>query len=257
MEEYTVENKTTRVLIFDTAEEIAEFAADAVTYAIRRKPHLALGLATGSSPVPLYRKLIEKHRAGEVSFARVKTYNLDEYWLMDPASPLSFRGFMRENLFDHIDLPEASVHIPAGDAPDGEAEAVRYEAELAELGGVDIQILGIGSDGHIGFNEPGERFVYGTHVTALTEQTRRDNARFFNSVDEVPTHAITMGAGDIMRAKKCLLIATGKNKAEAIRKALLEDPTPACQASILQFHPNAVFLLDREAAGELEMKTEN
>lgn len=250
-EEYKVPGKPLRVFLFDTKEEIAAFAAESVAHSIKRKPHLALGLATGSSPVPLYGKLIEKVRAGEISFARVRTYNLDEYWPIDPASPQSFRGFMQEQLFDHIDLPACSVHIPRGDAPDADGEAARYEAELARIGGVDVQILGIGSDGHIGFNEPADAFVYPTHATALTEQTRRDNSRFFNSLDEVPTHAITMGIGAIMRAKKCLLIATGEKKAEAIRRALLGDPSPACQASVLQFHPDTVFLLDRDAASLL------
>ena len=251
MKEYTVKGKPVRVYVCDSEDEIASQAADVVMYAIRRKPHLALGLATGSTPVPLYRKLAEKNRAGEISFAKVRTYNLDEYFPIDPASPLSFRGFMRDNLFSKIDLPEEAIHIPRGDAPDADGEAARYEAELDALGGVDIQILGIGSDGHIGFNEPADRFIYPTHATALTEQTRRDNARFFNALDEVPTHAITMGIGAIMRAKKCIFIATGKNKAPAVKSALLDDPSPACQASVLQFHPDTVFLLDRDAASLL------
>lgn len=251
MEEYKVPGKPLRVYLFDSEEEIADYAARIVLFAIKRKPHLALGLATGSTPVPLYRKLAEANRAGEISFARVRTYNLDEYWPIDPKSPLSFRGFMQDNLFDHIDLPAQAIHIPAGDAPDADQEAARYEAELDGVGGVDVQILGIGSDGHIGFNEPADRFIYPTHATALTEQTRRDNSRFFKSVDEVPTHAITMGVGTIMRAKKCVFIATGKNKAEAVRRAILADPAPDCQASALQFHPDTVFLLDRAAASLL------
>ena len=251
MEELKIEGKPLRVYVFDSEEEIAAFAAESVAFSIKRKPHLALGLATGSSPVPLYARLIDKCRAGEISFAKARTYNLDEYWPIDPGSPLSFRGFMEENFFSRIDLPAESVHIPRGDAPDADAEAARYEEELNRIGGVDVQILGIGTDGHIGFNEPADRFLYAAHATALTEQTRRDNSRFFASLDEVPTHAVTMGIGDILRAKKCLLIATGENKAEAVRRALLEDPSPACQASALQFHTNTVFLLDRAAASLL------
>ena len=148
MEEYKVPGKPLRVYIFDTEEEIAEVAARSVAYSIKRKPHLALGLATGSSPVPLYKKLIERCRAGDISFAKARTYNLDEYWPIDPASPLSFRGFMREQLFVHIDLPAQSIHIPRGDAPDADEEAARYEAELDRIGGVDVQILGIGSQGN-------------------------------------------------------------------------------------------------------------
>ena len=251
MENYVIKGKPLKIYIFDGEEEMASYAADLVAFAIKRKPHLALGLATGSTPVPLYRKLIEKNQAGEISFAKIRTYNLDEYWPMDPTSPLSFRGFMRDNLFSGVDLPPESIHIPDGAAADPEAEAARYEEELTRLGGVDLQILGIGSDGHVGFNEPADRFVYPTHVTELTEQTRHDNARFFSSPDQVPTRALTMGVGDVMRAKKCILLATGKNKAPAIRDALLGDPAPACQASILQFHPDTVFLLDREAASLL------
>ena len=252
LEKYVVEGKPLKVLIFDTEEEIAQWAADVVVFAIRRKAHLALGLATGSTPVPLYRKLIEENRAGKVSFARVRTYNLDEYWPIDPKSPRSFRRFMEDNLFHAIDLPAASIHFPRGDAPDADAEAARYEAELDHVGGVDVQILGIGSDGHIGFNEPADRYIYPTHKTLLTEQTRRDNSRFFEKPEQVPTHAVTMGVGSILRAKKCLLLATGKNKAEAVPEALLEDPSPACQASALQFHPDTVFLLDRAAASLLK-----
>ena len=252
MEAYKIKGKPLSVFVFDSQEEIAAYAAEIVALAIKRKPHLTLGLATGSTPVPLYGKLIEKYRAGEISFARVRTYNLDEYWPIDPASPLSFRSFMQEALFDKIDLPAEAVHIPAGSAPDADAEAARYEAELFALGGVDLQILGIGSDGHIGFNEPADRFVYPTHATDLTEQTRRDNSRFFKSIDEVPTHAVTMGIGAIMRAKKCLFIATGEKKAKAVRSTLLCDPSPACQASVLQFHPDTVFLLDRAAASLLD-----
>ncbi len=252
MEEYLVKGKPLRVYLFDSEEEIADYAAGIVALAIKRKPHLALGLATGSTPVPLYRRLAEKTRAGEISFARVRTYNLDEYWPIDPASPRSFLRFMQENLFSAVDLPAEAIHIPAGDAPDADAEAARYEAELHKLGGVDVQILGIGSDGHIGFNEPADVFVYPTHATELTEQTRRDNSRFFHSIDEVPTRAITMGIGAIMRAKKCVFIATGEKKAKAVRDAILRDPSPACQASALQFHPDTVFLLDRAAASLLD-----
>ena len=251
MKELFFEGKGFFAYVFENEEEIADFACRIVTEEMKAKPDSLLGLATGSTPVPLYRRLIAANRRGEISFSRVKTYNLDEYYPIDPASSQSFFSFMRENLFDHIDLPEEAIHIPAGDAADADAEAKRYERELNLAGGMDLQVLGIGSDGHIGFNEPGDEFCYETHSTALTRETIRDNSRFFNDISEVPTRAITMGIGAIMKAKKCLLIATGKNKAQAVRDALIADPSPRCQASILQFHPHAVFLLDREAASLL------
>ena len=239
------------VVICKTREEASKLAANMITAAVKKNPKLVLGLATGSTPVPLYRELIRLYKAGEISFRQVRTYNLDEYYPISPSSPQSFLGFMRENLFDHIDLPEEAIHIPAGDAPDPEAEARRYQAELDRTGGTDIQILGIGSDGHIGFNEPGDAFLYDTHVTTLTRQTILDNSRFFDDPSLVPTHALTMGIGGIMNARQCILIATGKNKAQAIHDALKRDPAPACQASVLQFHHNALFLLDEEAASLL------
>lgn len=251
MREYRLEGKPLRIYIFETESEMADWAAQDIAFAMKRKPHLALGLATGSTPVPLYRALAAKNKAGEISFAKARTYNLDEYFPIDPKSPLSFRGFMQENLFDHIDLPEDAIHIPAGDAPDADREAARYEKELADMGGVDVQVLGIGSDGHIGFNEPTDRFIYPTHRVELTRQTIEDNSRFFNSVDEVPTEAITMGVGAIMHAKKCLFLATGKNKAQAVYNAFVADPHPSCQASVLQFHQDAVILLDEGAASLL------
>jgi len=251
MKEIFFEGKEYSALVFENEEQIAEYAARIVEEAMKQKPDFLLGLATGSTPVPLYRKLIEKNREGKISFQKVNTYNLDEYYPIDPKSPQSFLGFMRENLFDHIDLPEEAIHIPDGAAADGDREAARYERALVRAGGMDIQVLGIGLDGHIGFNEPGDAFIYPTHTTGLTEQTIQDNSRFFEDVSQVPTRAITMGIGAIMKAKMCLFIATGKNKAKAVRATLMEDPTPACQASVLQFHPNTVFLLDAEAASLL------
>jgi len=251
MKEIKFEGKPYSALVFDTEEEIGRYAAEIVTKKLCEKPDMLLGLATGSTPVPLYRELVKACMEGKVSFKNVRTYNLDEYFPIDTKSPLSFLGFMRENLFDHIDLPEQAIHIPNGEAADADVEAARYEKELFAAGGVDIQVLGIGSDGHIGFNEPGDAYIYETHATDLTQQTIVDNSRFFNDISEVPTRAITMGIGAIMRAKQCLFIATGKNKAQAVKDALTASATPACQASILQFHPNTVFLLDKEAASLL------
>lgn len=251
MREITFERKNIRVLVGKTAEECAEFAAAFVTAQMAGQKAFKLGLATGSTPVLLYRELIKKNQAGEIDFSGVNTYNLDEYYPIDPKDAQSFREFMEENLFRHVNLPPENIHIPCGNAPDGKEEAKRYEKELCDIGGVDLQVLGIGSDGHVGFNEPDSIFPYETHTTALTEQTIRDNSRFFESEDQVPRNAITMGCGAIMRAKKCILIATGKNKAQAIHDAILADPAPSCQASVLQFHQDTVFVLDEDAASLL------
>lgn len=239
------------VFVFDTYEEASRAAGEFVAAEMKKKPDFLLGLATGSTPVGLYRALIEKNRAGEIDFSRVKTYNLDEYYPIDPSDEQSFLTFMKKNLFDHVNLPKENIHIPNGGAIDPMVEAARYEEELLAIGGVDLQVLGIGSDGHIGFNEPAEEYVLPTHLVTLTEQTINDNSRFFRAKSDVPTHALTMGVGAIMRAKKCILIANGKNKAEAIRGAILNDPSPRNQASILQFHPDVTFFLDRDAAAEL------
>lgn len=251
MREIFFESKHYSALVFENEGDLARYAARIVVEQMKNKPEFLLGLATGSSPIPFYKELIREYQAGNISFAKVNTYNLDEYYPIDPTSPQSFLVFMRENLFDHIDLPEKAIHIPRGDAPDAEEEARRYQRELNRTGGTDIQILGIGSDGHIGFNEPGDAFIYDTHVTELTRRTIEDNSRFFEDVSQVPTHALTMGIGGIMNARTCILIATGKNKAQAVHDALKCDPAPACQASVLQFHRNTVFLLDEGAASLL------
>lgn len=251
MKQIQIPGKNFPIFVYDTYEEASLAAAEFVAAEIKKKPDFLLGLATGSTPVGLYRALIEKNKKGEIDFSKVKTYNLDEYYPISPRNEQSFLSFMKENLFDHINLKPENVHIPCGEAPDPNLEAEHYEKELLAIGGVDLQVLGIGSDGHIGFNEPDDAFILPTHLVTLTEQTISDNARFFPSKKDVPTHALTMGIGAIMRAKKCILIANGKNKARAIREALLENPSPANQASILQFHRDVTFFLDHDAASEI------
>ena len=251
MQRLVFPGKNFPVYVFDTYEEASLAAAEVVASEMKKKPEFLLGLATGSTPVRLYRALIEKNRAGEIDFSRVKTYNLDEYYPIDPKNEQSFLAFMKANLFDHVNLPKENIHIPNGAAVDPAAEADRYEKELLAIGGVDLQVLGIGSDGHIGFNEPADEFILPTHLVTLTEQTITDNSRFFRAKSDVPTHALTMGVGAIMRAKKCILIANGKNKAEAIRGAILGNPTPKNQASVLQFHRDVTFFLDKDAASEI------
>lgn len=213
--------------------------------------HPVLGLATGSSPIGLYKKMIADHKSSGTSWAHAVTYNLDEYVGLGSEDEQSYYWFMRENLFDSLDIPEENTHIPDGMAEDPEAEAAAYEDMLARTQ-VDLQILGIGSDGHIGFNEPGTPFDSLTHVTDLAPSTIRDNARFFQGdTSRVPTKAITQGLGTIMRAKRILLLADGANKADAVKAMLKGEVTVDCPASILQRHPDVTVIIDRAAAGRI------
>lgn len=215
------------------------------------KENPVLGLATGSSPVGLYKKMIADHNSNGTSYRKVITFNLDEYIGIPRNHEQSYYTFMHENLFDQIGIPESNVHIPRGDAEDMEAECVRYEEELQEHV-IDLQVLGIGTDGHIAFNEPGVPFDSLTHIMELEEQTRRDNARFFdNDIDQVPTHAITMGLASIMRAAKIIVIATGANKADAVYGMVKGPKTTDCPASILQDHPDVTVILDNAAASRI------
>ncbi len=236
-----------QVLVYKDAETIARAAAAIFAGEITRKDGVVIGLATGSTPVPTYRELIRLNREGVIDFSKVISYNLDEYVGLQPDHPCSYRRFMNEQLFDHINIDKANTHVPDGIA----CNAAEYEQEIKDIGGVDLQLLGIGSDGHIGFNEPADEFVYPTNIVKLTDQTIDDNARFFNNRDEVPKTAISMGIGTIMSAKRIILIATGKNKARAIAAAINGPVAPAMPASILQMHQNVQFLLDEDAASEL------
>lgn len=238
------------VIVKDTYEEVSKEAFKPMKEVMgRAKP--VLGLATGSSPVGLYREMIRDHRENGTSYKDVTTFNLDEYVGLPKSHEQSYYSFMHDNLFNFIDIKEENVHIPDGNAADEEQAAKDFEAELKKHT-VDIQVLGIGSDGHIAFNEPGCPFDSETHLMDLTEQTRRDNARFFDGdMEQVPKRAITQGLASIMRAKKIILIATGANKAAAV-KGMIEGPkTEACPASVLQDHPDVSVFLDREAASLL------
>ena len=236
-----------QVLIYKDAETIAKAAAAIFAGEISKKDGTVIGLATGSTPVPTYQELIRMNKEGVLDFSKVISYNLDEYVGLEPEHPASYRRFMNEQLFDHINIDKANTHVPDGIACNTE----EYEQAIKNIGGVDLQLLGIGSDGHIGFNEPADEFVYPTNVVKLTQQTIDDNARFFNSADEVPKTAISMGIGTIMSAKRIILIATGKNKAKAVAAAINGPVVPAMPASILQMHQNVQFLLDEDAASEL------
>ena len=209
-----------------------------------------LGFATGSTPLDLYAELVRLYEAGEISFKDVTTFNLDEYVGLEPTHDQSYRYFMDTNLFNLIDLDPAAVHIPSGIDTSAENLAA-YDAAIAQAGGVDMQLLGIGVNGHIGFNEPGTPLESLTHVVELTESTREANKRFFDSIDDVPTHAATMGIKTVMNAKKLMLIALGENKADAIAATINGPVTPEVPASVLQLHPDVVVFLDEGAASKL------
>jgi glucosamine-6-phosphate deaminase len=240
-----------QLFIYDTAEACDEKAAQVIANQIQSKPDTILGLATGSTPVGTYQNLVKKYKAGEISFAKVKTFNLDEYAGLPQDHPCSYYLFMQENLFKDIDIPSESINIENGTAPNLEEECRKYEERISAAGGVDLQVLGIGHNGHIGFNEPNTPFESTTHVIQLTESTINANARFFDSADQVPRQALSMGMKTIMNAKKLLLIAKGTDKAEIIRKALQGPVTPEVPASVVQLHPNVTVILDKEAASKL------
>lgn len=230
-----------------TPEEMGKAAADEFEAVIHAKPACVIGLATGSTPLPLYRELIAREQAGLIDFSRVRSANLDEYKGLAPDHPQSYRRFMQENLFDHISIRPENTWVPDGMTTDVDAMCDGYERTIEELGGVDLQLLGLGHDGHIGFNEPCDHFPVRTHEVALTESTRRANARFFAGEDEVPTAAYTMGVGTVMAARRVLMIVTGADKADILHRAFCGPVTPWVPASILQFHPDVTLICDEAA----------
>ena len=231
----------------ETVEAAARLAADRFQELLCTKPACVLGLATGSTPIPLYRELIAREQAGRIDFSRVRSVNLDEYKGLAPDHPQSYRRFMQENLFDHISIRPENTYVPDGLATDVDAMCSAYERTIEDLGGVDLQLLGLGHDGHIGFNEPSDHFPTRTHETALAEITRQANARFFASEAEVPTAAYTMGVGTVMAARRILMIVTGTDKSDILHKAFFGPVTPWVPASILQFHPDVTLICDRAA----------
>lgn len=218
--------------------EVSRKAANIISAQVIMKPTAVLGLATGSTPVGAYEQLVRWYNKGDLDFSEVTTVNLDEYVGLSPENDQSYRYFMNHNLFDHVNVRKEHTFVPNGLAEDCSAECLAYEARIEALGGIDLQLLGIGGNGHIGFNEPGTAFETMTHIIELKDSTRQANARFFESIDDVPTHALTMGLKSIMQAKKILLVAAGSSKAEIIQKALYGPVTPEVPASILQLHPD-------------------
>ena len=240
------------VIILPTAAEASEVAARLVARQVREKPSSVLGLATGSTPCKLYQLLARMHREDGLDFSKATTFNLDEYVNLDPTHPASYHQFMEENFFSHVNVRRESVHIPDGMVADVPAHCADYEKAIRKAGGIDLQILGLGSDGHLGFNEPGSSLASRTRIKTLTERTRSDNARFFTGAQEVPHHVITMGLGTIMESQMCLLLAFGKAKAEAVAASVEGPVTASVPGSLLQFHPQAKVLLDAESASSLK-----
>ena len=224
-------------------------AAHVMAAEIIHRPDCVLGLATGSTPIGMYKQLIEWNKAGDITFKEVRTVNLDEYKGLSPEHDQGYRYFMQKQLFDHVDILPENTRVPDGLAADADAECAAYDAYIRSLGGIDLQLLGVGHNGHIGFNEPA--FVTPTHVVDLTERTIDANARFFATRDDVPRQAFTMGIGPIMAAKKILLIASGEEKAEAVYNTICGAVDPHCQGSILQLHPDVVMVADEAALSKV------
>ncbi|MCF0187583.1 MAG: glucosamine-6-phosphate deaminase [Bacteroidaceae bacterium] len=239
------------IVIADSYEAMSRVAADKVRDCVLEKPDCVLGLATGSTPIGMYDCLIKDYEDGLISFKHVKSFNLDEYFGLNPEHVQSYRYFMNNHLFNSIDIDKANTHVPSGTSNDIDKECISYDVQIREAGGIDLQVLGIGHNGHIGFNEPCDFFPKGTHPVKLAESTISANSSLFDSIDDVPREAITMGIGTIMKAKSIVIMANGHGKAYIVKRAFFGDVTPEVPASILQFHPNVTVVVDREAAAKI------
>ena len=240
-----------KVIVTENYDAMSRQAANILSAEVIAHPDCTLGLATGSSPVGTYKVLIQRYEQGDLDFSNVKSINLDEYVGLSPEHDQSYRYFMQHNLFDHINIKRENTNVPNGLAEDTDAECARYNKVIEDLGPIDIQVLGLGHDGHIGFNEPAAEFPCLTHRVDLTDVTIDANARFFATRDDVPKQALTMGIGTIMQAKKVLMVVSGKDKAEIVKKAFTGPITPEVPASILQMHPNFVLVGDKDALSEI------
>lgn len=240
-----------KIEVFRSADQLDAAAANVVIEEVRSNAKPILGLATGGTPSGVYEQIVQAHREGTISFRHAVSFNLDEYVGLPKEHDQSYASYMNEHLFDHIDMPEPQRHIPNGLAESPEQECIRYDELLASEGRIDLQLLGLGHNGHIGFNEPDKALNRGTHVVELSPQTLEANARFFESQDEVPRRAITMGIGSILQAKRILLLVKGADKAEIVAKALQGPITTEVPASLLQTHPDLLVMLDEAAAARL------
>ena len=236
-----------KVLVVKDYAEMSRVAADLFAEVIADKPDCVLGLATGDTPIGMYDNLIVKYREGKLDFSKTRSVNLDEYYPITPDNDQSYRYFMNEHLFNHVNIDKANTAVPDGTAKDVDASCKAYEAQIDALGGIDVQVLGIGRNGHIGFNEPDSELIPFTHLTALTPSTIEANARFFASEDEVPKHALTMGIQSVFKARKILLLVSGKNKAEAVKAMLTGNISTSCPASLLCLHPDVTLVCDEDA----------
>lgn len=241
-----------KIIAVDNKEEMSEKASGIIISLINQNPEAILGLATGATPIETYKLLIRDHKLNRTSYKNIQTFNLDEYVGLGNNHPNSYHNFMNEQLFKHIDVSKSQTHLPNGLATEPEHECVRYEQSIQLKGGIDLQLLGIGQNGHIGFNEPGTSFDSSTHIIKLAESTRIANAKYFTNIDEVPTHAITMGIKTIMKAKRIILLASGQKKACALSKVIYGKVTEEVPASILQRHPNVTIIADKEAYRDLD-----
>ena len=236
-----------RVIVCENYDEVSAQAAKIIASQIILKPDCVLGLATGSTPIGTYQKLIEMNKSGYIDFSEITTFNLDEYYPIKQSNDQSYNYFMKENLFNHINIDQNKTFIPNGEAIDAELECEQYEKKIFEHGGVDLQVLGIGQNGHIGFNEPSENLKSKTHITELTEDTIDANARFFTSRDEVPTKALTMGISTILSAKTIIILASGKGKHDVVKELVTEYINTQLPASILKVHSAVVLICDKAA----------
>lgn len=242
------------IIIVQNSEAAAKLAADLVARVLKRKPNAVFGFATGSTPLPLYRELVRMHREEGLDFSRASTFNLDEYVGLSPDHPASYHFFMRKHLFQHVNVSPERIHLPDGTAKDVSECCRRYEDEIARAGGIDLQILGIGRNGHIGFNEPSSSLSSRTRIKTLTPQTIKDNAASFGSPAQVPRHVVTMGVGTILDSRRCLLMAFGESKASAVSQMAEGPITAMVPASALQLHRRAHILLDEAAASRLSRR---
>ena len=236
-----------KLIICENYEEMSKKGAEIIAELLKAKPDCVLGLATGSTPVGMYDELARMNKAGEITFKDVTSYNLDEYYPLAPTHDQSYRYFMNKNLFDKVDIDKSKTHVPDGLAADPAAMGKAYDEAIEAAGGIDLQVLGLGPNGHIAFNEPEEALYAGTHLTGLTDSTIEANSRFFASKADVPTQAVTMGIGSIMKAKKIITLASGKGKHDAVSKILSGRITTSCPGTLLLAHADVTLIIDRAA----------
>ncbi|EPY2301244.1 glucosamine-6-phosphate deaminase [Clostridium sporogenes] len=240
-----------RIIVVENYEEMSKKAAVMIASQIILKPNSVLGLATGDTPLGMYKELIEMYHKKQIDFSEAKSFNLDEYYGLEKNNSQSYHHYMMESFFSHINIDKEKINIPDGKAENIEEECKSYDKKISDAGDIDIQVLGIGVNGHIGFNEPSVEFKAGTHLVNLDEKTIKSNSRFFNSIEDVPTKAISMGIKTILSSKKIVLLANGKGKADAIAKTVKGKICPEVPASVLQFHKDVTIILDKEAAEKL------